>query len=368
MSALVKFSFGLIDKKYNKVVARTKTKICPSIESAEYLARKIMLYVMRFRRVAGPKKSCATSNCEACLKPHLSQVISAIEKREPITFVLPAFPAKSPNPAKVLGTLPDMAERLSLEFLNSLCEQIQKVYSPGAKVIICSDGRVFNDVLDINDSDVTRYQKGLANLLKETSFVSADTFNLDEVYEGLSFEQMRQRMMEQYGEPLDTIKDSVRRGSQMLCRTEDEEIHRHYCGMIRFLVEDAMRPGQTLSRTALQKTCRQRAYVVIQRSKAWGALIAERFPNAVRLSIHPQTCGTPKLGIRLMEAENWMTPWHGVAVDVGGNFVLLKRAQAEDLGAHIVYREDQPSHYELSDKQNLSKLQGILYSSPAKIA
>lgn len=363
MSALAKFSFGPAEKKYEEVVTGTKSEIFPSIKSAEYLARKILLHVMQFRRIAGPKKSCATSNCEACLKPHLSQVISAIQKRQPITFVLPAFPAKSPNPAKVLGTLPDMAERLSLEFLNILCKQMQKVYAPGAKVIICSDGRVFNDVLDISDSDVTRYQEELTLLLKETAFVSADTFNLDEVYEGLSFDLMRQRMMEQYGESLDIIRDSVRKGSQMPCSIEDEEMHRHYCGMIRFLVEDAMRPSQTLSRTALQKSCRQRAYVVIQRSKAWGALIAERFPNAVRLSIHPQTCGTPKLGIRLMEAENWMTPWHGVAVDVGGSFVLLKRAQAEELGAQLVYRESLPSHYELSDKQNLSKLQGILYGT-----
>ncbi len=64
-----------------------------------------------------------------------------------------------------------------------------------------------------------------------------------------------------------------------------------------------------------------------------------------------------------MEAENWMTPWHGVAVDVGGSFVLLKRAQAEELGAQLVYRENQPSHYELSNQQNLSKLQGILYGT-----
>ncbi len=363
MRALAHFSSKPNETKITNVFTRAKCGNDSIFENAEHLARKIMLHVMQFRRIAGPKKSCATSNCEACLKPHLSQVIAAIEKREPITFVLPAFPAKSPNPAKVLGTLPDMAERLSLDFLNNLCKQIQKIYSPGAKVIICSDGRVFNDVLDINDSDVTRYQQELAFLLKQTAFVSATTFNLDEVYEGLTFDEMRHRLMEQFGEPLEIIRDSVRKGSKMPCSMEDEEAHRHYCGMTRFLLEDALRPDQTLSRTALQKTCRHRAYVVIQRSRAWTALIAEHFPNAVRLSIHPQTCGTPKLGIRLMEAESWMTPWHGVAVDVGGSFVLVKRAQAEQLGARLVYNESRPSHYELMGKQNLSALQGILYGT-----
>lgn len=363
MLALKKFTSGPITTTSMQEIIGTKCEVFSIQESAQYLARKILLHVMQFRRIAGPKKSCATSNCEACLAPHLNRVISAIEKRQPITFVLPAFPAKSPNPAKVLGTLPDMAERLALEFLNKLCTQIQKIYSPGAQVILCSDGRVFNDVLDINDNDVTHYQQELALLLNETSFVSASTFNLDDVYSDLSFDQMRHRLMEQYGEPLEIIRDSVRKGNSMPCSIEDEETHRHYCGTTRFLFEDAMRPGQTLSRTALQKSSRQRAYVVIQRSRAWSALIEERFPNAVRLSIHPQTCGTPKLGIRLMEAENWMTPWHGVAVNVGGSFVLLKRAQAEELGASLVYSENRPSHYELSNKQNLFKLQGILYGT-----
>lgn len=360
---ITKFLLRPTKTKHINVSTETKCEISPTLETAEDLARKIMRYVMQFRRIADPKKSCAISSCEACLAPHLRQVISTIEEYRPITFVLPAFPAKSPNPAKVLGTLPDMAERLSLEFLSSLCKQIQKIYSPGAEVILCSDGRVFNDVIGINDTDVTNYQQELALLIKETSFSFVSTFNLDDMYSDLTFDQMRHRLMEQYGESLETLKDAVCKGSKTPCSIENEEVHRQYCGITRFLVEDAIHPGQTHSRNAVQKTCRHHAYVVIQRSRAWSALIAEHFPDAVRLSIHPQTCGTSKLGIRLMEGENWMTPWHGVAVNVGGSFVLLKRAQAEELGAHLVYREGRPSHYELIDKQKLSKLQGILYGA-----
>jgi pyoverdine/dityrosine biosynthesis protein Dit1 len=277
--------------------------------------------------------------------------------------VLPAFPAKSPNPAKVLGTLPDMAERLSLEFLSGLCKQIKKMYAPGARVILCSDGRVFNDVVGIRDIDVTDYQRALSLLIKEMSLTSISTFNLDDLHSSLDFNQMRDQLMEQYGESLEVLKDAVRKGSKTPCSIEDEEVHRQYCGITRFLVEDAIRPEQSLSRNAIQKACRQRAYIVIQRSRAWSNLIAERFPHAVRLSIHPQTCGTSKLGIHLMEAESWMTPWHGVAMDAGGSFVLLKRAQAEDLGARLVYREGQPSHYEFNDKPQFSKLQGVLYGA-----
>src|SRR5690606_14168433 len=94
---------------------------------------------------------------------------------------------------------------------------------------------------------------------------------------------------------------------------EDKEAHHIYCGITRFLFEDAMYPGQTRSRTAIQKDCRVRAYEVIRRSNAWSALLAQRYPDAVRLSIHPHPCGAAKLGIQLLGAECWMTPWHGVA-------------------------------------------------------
>lgn len=333
----------------------------PQLKTATHLARKILSDVMRFRRIAGSKKSCATSSCEACIEPHLNQVISAIQEQRPITFVLPAFPGKSPNPAKVLGALPDMAEQLSLEFLNGLCKQIQTVYLPGARVILCSDGRVFNDIVGMRDLDVTDYQRALSLLIKEMSFTSISIFNLDDLYSNLDFNQMRHRLMEEYGESLEVLKEAVLKGNKPACSIEDEEIHRQYCGITRFLVEDALHPEQSLSRNAVQTACRHRAYIVIQRSRAWSKLIADRFPHAIRLSIHPQTCGTSKLGIRLMEAESWMTPWHGVAMNVGGSFVLLKRAQAEDLGARLIYREGWPSHYELNNKQQVPKVQGVLY-------
>jgi pyoverdine/dityrosine biosynthesis protein Dit1 len=127
-----------------------------------------------------------------------------------------------------------------------------------------------------------------------------------------------------------------------------------YCGITRFLFEDSIQPGQTKSRTVIQKESRAKAYEVIRRSNAWSELIAERFPKAVRLSIHPQTCGARKLGIRLIGNESWMTPWHGVAVDTKEGFVLLKRSQAEELGAQLVYCSNgQPSHYKLMTDQSL---------------
>lgn len=324
----------------------------------EETANRILAEVMRFRRISGPQTACATSPCRECLEPHLAKVVSAVERGELVTFVLPAFPGKSPNPAKVLGTLPDMAEKRALGFLQDLCDRLKRLYSPGARIVLCSDGRVFSDVVGMRDEDVTAYQRELSRIIAESGYASISTFDLDDLYAGMGFDGMRERLMEEYGEPLDALKTAVSRGGKSLERSvDDEEANRLYRGITRFLVEDATFPGQVRSRTAIQKECRDRAYSVIQRSKAWGDWVEARFPDAVRLSIHPQTCGAKKLGIRLIEPDHWLTPWHGVAVQVDGRFMLLKRSQAEEIGARLVHSEGRPSHYVLTDAKALRRLQ-----------
>jgi hypothetical protein len=91
-------------------------------------------------------------NCRAAQRLAMDRNVRA---GRPIRMVLPAFPAKSPNSDKVLGHLPDLAEELSVGFLEALCARIGEVYPPGAHLVICSDGRVFNDLLGIPDGHVS---------------------------------------------------------------------------------------------------------------------------------------------------------------------------------------------------------------------
>ncbi|OYZ12846.1 MAG: hypothetical protein B7Y39_18655 [Bdellovibrio sp. 28-41-41] len=66
------------------------------------VARKILTEAMQFRRISEPHTNCDIETCRECASPHLPKIISAVSKGEPVTFVLPAFPGKSPNPTKVL--------------------------------------------------------------------------------------------------------------------------------------------------------------------------------------------------------------------------------------------------------------------------
>lgn len=311
------------------------------------IAKNILAEIMPFRRVPAGASVCA-SGCEKCTSLPLQKIVAAVRKNEVVTFILPAFPGKSPNPEKVLGPLPDLAERLSFRFLGELCQRIKKVYSPGIKIILASDGRVFSDVVGMIETDVTAYQDELNRLLKEMSLSNISMFNLDDFYKGLHFAQMRDELMKSFGQTLDVLKQKIRNGAQASASADEQEANRMYSGITRFLFEDAMHAGQSKSRSAVQKEARARAYEVIRRSNAWSKLIVDLFPEAVRLSIHPQTCGSKKLGIRLIGDESWMTPWHGVAVEGNFGFTLLKRSEAESLGATLVHSPDgRPSHFTL---------------------
>ncbi len=119
-----------------------------------------------------------------------------------------------------------------------------------------------------------------------------------------------------------------------------------YRAITRFLFEDGLTPDYSGSRTALQNDAKARAYGVIQRSWAWGDLLADLFPQAIRLSIHPQVETSIKMGIHMMPSkDDWLTPWHGVAVNTGDHFVLMKRSEVIALGGKLANLNGLPSHY-----------------------
>lgn len=312
------------------------------------IAGAILIKVMKFRRMVDSEEHKCPTDCNKCHAPHLNKVIRAVKSKQAISFVLPAFPGKSPNPSKVLGALPDMAEKQALKFLNNLCEEIKNIYPPGARVIICSDGRVFSDVVGITEEDITNYQAEIEHIIKESELMAISTFNLDDVFTGVSFDYAREILLGKYGQSLDELKNKVKRGGNNSDVPSDKEAHRMYCGLTRFLVEDSMHPSQVKSKTSIQKECKIKAYQAIIRSNAWTDLIAEEFPDAIRLSIHPQICGSKKIGIQLLGTETWMTPWHGVAVKSGNSYMLMKHKEAKKLNTVLVSDENgRPSHFEL---------------------
>ncbi|ANY10608.1 hypothetical protein AFB00_29825 (plasmid) [Pseudonocardia sp. HH130630-07] len=237
----------------------------------------------------------------------------------------------------MIGRLPDAGERLSLHHLDRVRAEIAGRYEPGARVLICSDGHVFADLIGVPDTHVDDYGAALRTLVAAEGLPGFDFFDLSHAYPDHDHVARRALLDGRWAPSVDGVRER--------CRADPAE-RALYLGIVRFLVEDAA--GQGGSRAARQRRSRERAYRVLARSNGWSALVADRFPDAVRLSIHPHPAGSPKLGIRLVRTEDsWTTPWHSCAVrDRDGRWSLDRADAVREVG-RLVLRGDRPDHVRL---------------------
>ncbi|GAA0399200.1 isocyanide synthase family protein [Streptomyces luteireticuli] len=303
------------------------------------IATEILDYVFQYRRlIPGADADCGGNTpCAECMAPQQAKLEKFIQAGEPIHFVLPAFPAKSPNIHKVLGELPDLAERLALEFLQSFCDHLGHYYAPGARVTVCSDGHTFADVVGVSDEAATRYRDELERVVDTLGADAIGFYSLQDAFDSTDYPAVRRTLLEKYAESLEDLRGRA---------AGDEGLKVMFNGMHRFMFEDQIAVRQDASRNRVREDAKVLAWQVIRHSNAWSRLVADEFPDALRLSIHPQHPHSEKIGLHLMRTGNpWLTPWHGVALEVADGMLLTKRSHAEELNASLVWRNDRPSHF-----------------------
>ncbi|WP_299010297.1 isocyanide synthase family protein [uncultured Shewanella sp.] len=272
--------------------------------------------------------------------PHLNKVMQMVERKQPIHMILPAYPGKSPNRNKTLSRLPDLAETHSIDVLNQLCVEISAVYEPGAKISLCSDGYVFADLVRIPDEDVRAYTQAIQEYYQSHYPNHFNFFDLKDAFGVLSsFDAMREELMVGYGESLISLMAAAKTNKETLSM---------YQGIAKFLFEDfsGLAEFANISNTQIQKQAKAVSLRVIQRSNAWSRLLEEYYPNALRLSIHPQFRVSEKIGIHMGKADDvWRTPWHSVAVMQNDEIRLQNRNQVDENTHRLIFNQGKPSHY-----------------------
>jgi pyoverdine/dityrosine biosynthesis protein Dit1 len=198
---------------------------------------------------------------------------------------------------------------------------------------------VFSDLVGVSDKDVTNYATELKRMIKRVEGRSLDFFSMEDLFDVEDHVAMREQLILHYCDSLAAIEGRIHSFAH----------HRElFNGIQRFLFEDRVVMDTAKSRSQLRKDCKELAHGVIQRSDGWGRLLNDCFPMSLRLSIHPQGPHSEKIGMLLGEAnDTWLTPWHGVAVKAGETFRMMRRHEAEELGARVVEREGRPSYLEL---------------------
>ncbi|KAL8951290.1 MAG: hypothetical protein Q9222_002728 [Ikaeria aurantiellina] len=271
-----------------------------------------------------------------------------------LEMCLPAFPFKSANKVdKVFGILPDKAEELALERLNSMCLRIGDVYSPGAKLTIISDGLVYNDLLGIPDRDTWAYGEALRRIAVQKGFNHIGfsrlrdlvDFPLPEKLEEITYvanaTNFRRFLFNNYGkESLDI--------DQEIATNPDTQLT--YLGYRRFLESDLryiFPLSNRRSNHAYKRDVKYLAKQMLIRGYAFAGAVKHSFPNHLRLSIH-QSTGEHKVSMSLLNTKTgYTTPWHCcVALLPDGDWVSGTMTEfRQDPMMEIIYEDGRPSYF-----------------------
>ncbi|EFJ28551.1 hypothetical protein SELMODRAFT_410977 [Selaginella moellendorffii] len=166
-----------------------------------------------------------------------------------LEFILAAFPVKSCNLDKTLGKFPDKAEELAIHSMKIIAEHVEAVYPPGVHYNIVSDGHVFSDLGKI-----------FSNAIPFKTLLTSNA------------ETARRALMCLFGSDVSSITRDIK---------EDLETRNLYRGFSRFMLEDLYEhePCKALpTKSAKKKLCSKVGFLMIQRNRAYSAMV-EWFPS-----------------------------------------------------------------------------------------
>lgn len=259
---------------------------------------------------------------------------------EPVLFVLPSFPFKSQNRDNTLGKLPDMGEEVALVALHEMCRRMGEIYPCGARIVLASDGRLYADLVGVPDCDVLEYRNHLLGMYGEISGEQdlIEWYSLDEAFpEEPDGDTKRGVLMEKYPQKADELMEVVHR---------DPDYNRLYVGFKNMMISE-LSIDRARSRKSIEKEASRVARRMLERNFANAALLREKFPGYIRLSIKHHDTRKGIFGVNLLPGHDDVgTPWLNVLVKlVGGKLDYMKRRDAEVQGYMPVLKYGRPYAY-----------------------
>jgi pyoverdine/dityrosine biosynthesis protein Dit1 len=240
----------------------------------------------------------------------------AITHNQPVTMVLPSLPFKNQNPLSCKKPLAavDLAEWLCMTQLRDICCSVEAIYPPGLKIIIICDGLVYADIFQVkNLRDILRYKKncetirdalGLQNYV---TLIDMDDLvmqhpNFNEVTTEIKVQLLKS--LNQHPAITERIKALER---AMLFNLPWENI------LWSELCKCAELPQEKwpehIKNQALFAAI---AYASFLLSAQYLSIIRQRFPHAIRATVHPKHA--PQLPIHLMNNHTRIFPYNGLPV------------------------------------------------------
>lgn len=274
---------------------------------------------------------------------------SHIDARTPLQFVLPSFPYKFANPVKVARKSPDMAEVLCLSQLYEACHSLGRIYEPGARFTIISDGQLYQSMFGITVYEAINYRDQVREMISALGYDDlVDIVDMVDLVDTQRdrFELVKGKLLPVFGEWWDTHPDDERRASLIKSsapniNTAGEVSH----DLVQLATKDiahATDAEDTLEnfekvRASVRERTEQAAFdfALVLYTLRELDLVSKCYPQAIRATVHPKP---EQWGIHLVNRHTRVFPWQGVACKAeGGRWTVRYEFDAMRRGAVPVH-------------------------------
>ncbi|MEP3297815.1 MAG: L-tyrosine/L-tryptophan isonitrile synthase family protein [Pseudoruegeria sp.] len=274
-----------------------------------------------------------------------------LKQGRPIELVLPGFPFKSPaSHSKTSGQKPDLGEVVALQRIEEMCKAIVNIYPKGVSFTIVSDGTTFNDIIGVSDDDMRYYRDTVQTLLSCPHITWASLTDL--VGECDSPDAYRAALIEKANLPYADLNAFIKAVS---ANTELRTAHDSMCS---FLYNDLLpRSENSFDEDAFFAAIREKSYQMTYRHRALSAVVANTYPEAIRLSVHQYTNSGEKLTFGFDATTNPVAPWHKVTFrKLDGSISFVDRSHINLSKSFTIYHDDQVWMYQESDSEVIEGL------------
>lgn len=129
----------------------------------------------------------------------IDHLMSEVENRNRLLFVIPGFPFKDQNRFRVPfnSDTPDLAEISFMLRLYRLTQSIYQVHPFGADIVVLTDGDLYHSVFDVDKKDVDQYFKRMINYRNKLNLQATVSFiSLKEMIDRSSEVRIAENMIE----------------------------------------------------------------------------------------------------------------------------------------------------------------------------
>lgn len=248
-----------------------------------------------------------------------NQINTQIKNGERIKLIIPGFTTKAHNPLRVYARkLPDLAEVASLVRLYEICYQINKIYPPGAEVVIITDGVVYAKLFGETEHLAKLHYQSLQEWVHKLNIqdtvklvdLSAllpkdfpDTFSTEA--NQLKNEWSSKEITEYLTEFIANTKNLVNYDYEIIALIQDLYLF----GMAH---SDHVFDRDTINRSIIKKAFETSfKYEAFLNATYKLNVIGNSFPEHIRCTGRPKTS---QLGIHMIHEKSYNFPWNGVGV------------------------------------------------------